>query len=133
MLSHSSSDKAPVAGPTLQSLESAYFSTLFHTSSHSLTAPASSSAAPAMNLTEQVLRVLDTALSLQGRATRFEPSTPLLGALPELDSMAVLALITGLENHFGVAFDDDDLNGSVFATVGSLSDLVEQTLSRQGP
>ena len=86
-----------------------------------------------MNLTEQVLRVLDTALSLQGRAIRFEPSTPLLGALPELDSMAVLALITGLENHFGVAFDDDDLNGSVFAMVGSLSDLVEQTLSRQGP
>ena len=86
-----------------------------------------------MNLTEQVLRVLDTALSLQGRATRFERSTPLLGALPELDSMAVLALITGLENHFGVAFDDDDLNGSVFVTVGSLSDLVEQTLSRQGP
>ena len=86
-----------------------------------------------MNLTEQVLRVLDTALSMQGRAIRFEPSTPLLGALPELDSMAVLALITGLENHFGVAFDDDDLNGSVFATVGSLSDLVEQTLTRQGP
>ena len=86
-----------------------------------------------MNLTEQVLRVLDTALSLQGRATRFERSTPLLGALPELDSMAVLALITGLENHFGVAFDDDDLNGSVFVTVGSLSDLVEQTLTRQGP
>ena len=86
-----------------------------------------------MNLTEQVLRVLDTALSLQGRAIRFEPSTPLLGALPELDSMAVLALITGLENHFGVAFDYDDLNGSVFATFGSLRDLVEQTLTRQGP
>ena len=84
-----------------------------------------------MNLTTQVLRVLDDALGLQGRAADFGPDTPLLGALPELDSMAVLALLTGLENHFGITFNDDDVNGSVFATVGSLSDLVKQTLARQ--
>lgn len=84
-----------------------------------------------MNLTEQVLHALDNALSLQGRAAGFTRETPLLGALPELDSMAVLALLTGLENHFGVTFSDDDVNGSVFATVGSLSDLVEQALARQ--
>ncbi|HEY9207776.1 MAG TPA: acyl carrier protein [Acidovorax sp.] len=83
-----------------------------------------------MNLTEQVLSVLDGALHLQGRAAGFTRDTPLLGALPELDSMAVLALITGLENHFGITFNDDDVNGSVFATVGSLSDLVEQALAR---
>ncbi|WP_439115346.1 acyl carrier protein [Hydrogenophaga sp.] len=85
-----------------------------------------------MNVTEQVLRVLDEALSLQGRAQAFRRETPLLGALPELDSMAVLALITGLENHFGVAFSDDDMNGTVFATVGSVSDLVQQALNDQG-
>lgn len=85
-----------------------------------------------MNLTEQVLHVLDSALSLQGRTTGFTRDTPLLGALPELDSMAVLALLTGLENHFGITFSDDDLRGAVFATVGSLSDLVEQVLARQG-
>lgn len=85
-----------------------------------------------MNVTEQVLRVLDDALSLQGRAQRFDRDTPLLGALPELDSMAVLALITGLENHFGLAFSDDELNGAVFATVGSLSDWVEQAITGQG-
>lgn len=84
-----------------------------------------------MNLTEQVLHVLDNALHLQGSAASFTRETPLLGALPELDSMAVLALLTGLENHFGVTFSDDDVNGSVFATVGSLSDLVEQALARQ--
>jgi acyl carrier protein len=83
-----------------------------------------------MNLTEQVLRVLDSALRLQGRTTGFTRETPLLGALPELDSMAVLALITGLENHFGITFNDEDVNGSAFASVGSLSDLVEQALAR---
>jgi len=84
-----------------------------------------------MNLTEQVLRVLDEALALHGRTAAFDRDTALLGALPELDSMAVLALITGLENHFGIAFSDEDLSGSVFATVGSLCDLVEQVLTQQ--
>ncbi|MBS0390145.1 MAG: acyl carrier protein [Comamonadaceae bacterium] len=84
-----------------------------------------------MNLTEQVLQVLDHALSLQGRATAFTRATPLLGALPELDSMAVLAVITGLENHFAITFSDDELNGAVFASVGSLCDLVEQALAQQ--
>lgn len=82
-----------------------------------------------MNVYEQVLRVLDDALSLQGRSVAFDRGTPLLGALPELDSMAVLALIGGLEDHFGIAFSDEVLNADVFATVGTLTDLVEQHLS----
>lgn len=86
-----------------------------------------------MHLSEQILRILDDALGLQGKAKRFDRDTALLGALPELDSMAVLALITGLESHFGITFDDDDLNGSVFATVGSLTDLIEQVLARHNP
>lgn len=90
-----------------------------------------SSPSLAMNLTEQVLHVLDNALSLQGRAASFDRDTPLLGSLPELDSMAVLAVITGLENHFAITFSDDELHGAVFATVGSLCDLVEQSLARQ--
>ena len=83
-----------------------------------------------MPLTAQVLHVLDDALQLQGRALHFDRSTALLGSLPELDSMAVLALISGLENHFGVTFCDDDLHGAVFASVGQLCDLVEQTLAQ---
>ena len=74
--------------------------------------------------------VKDEALGLQGRSAGFQRDTPLLGALPELDSMAVLALITGLENHFGITFSDEDLHGAVFATVGSLTDLVEQALKQ---
>ena len=86
-----------------------------------------------MNLTEQVLQVLDNALSLHGRTAGFSRETPLLGALPELDSMAVLALLTGLENHFGIVFSDDEINGSVFATAGTLSDFVGGVISRQAP
>lgn len=76
-----------------------------------------------------VLRVLEEALQLQGRSASFTPETPLMGALPELDSMAVLAVITGLEAHFGIAFRDDQLSGASFASVGSLCDLVAETLA----
>ncbi len=86
-----------------------------------------------MHLNEPILRILDDALGLQGRAMRFDRDTALLGALPELDSMAVLAVITGIEHHFGITFCDEDLDASAFATVGSLMDLAEQTVARQGP
>lgn len=86
-----------------------------------------------MNLLPDVLRVLDDTLQLKGRSAGFNADTPLLGALPELDSMAVLALISGLEAHFGVAFSDEQLSGSSFATVGSLCELVAESLDGTAP
>lgn len=82
-----------------------------------------------MDVTQEVLRVLDEVLSLNGRATAFTRDTPLLGALPELDSMAVVTLITTLEDQFGLVVDDDDIDGSTFATVGSLADFVSGKLT----
>ena len=82
-----------------------------------------------MNVLPDVLRVLDDVLSLKGRTATFDANTPLLGALPELDSMAVVSLLSGLEEHFGVVFHDDQLQGSAFATVGALAELVSQTLT----
>lgn len=78
----------------------------------------------AMELQEQVVRVLDEVLSLGGRGKAFTRDTPLLGALPELDSMAVVSLITTLEEQFGIVVEDDDIDGSTFGTVGSLVDYV---------
>jgi acyl carrier protein len=75
--------------------------------------------------------MLDTVLSLQGRAESYTRSTPLLGAVPELDSMAVVTLITSLEEHFGIVVHDDDIDGSTFATVGTLVDFVSQRLGVQ--
>lgn len=77
----------------------------------------------------QVLALLDDTLSLNGRSASFDRETPLLGALPELDSMAVAALLTGMEETFGVSIGDDEIDGSVFATVGSLADFIEQKLT----
>ena len=77
-----------------------------------------------MDILREVRRVLDEVLSLGGRSASFTRDTPLLGAIPELDSMAVVTLITALEEQFGLVVDDDDIDGSTFETVGSLADFV---------
>lgn len=82
-----------------------------------------------MNTEKEVLSLLDEILSLNGRSAEFSTNTPLLGAIPELDSMAVVALITGMEERFGFSVDDDEIEGSTFATVGSLVEFVEGKLA----
>lgn len=82
-----------------------------------------------MNISQEVLRVVDEVLGLNGRTASFSRNTPLLGAIPELDSMAVVTLITTLEEQFGLVVDDDDIDGSTFATVGSLTDFVAGKLT----
>ncbi len=77
-----------------------------------------------MNAMKETLRILDEVLSLGGRSASFSRDTALLGAIPELDSMAVVTLITSFEEQLGIIVDDDDIDGSTFATVGSLADFV---------
>ena len=82
-----------------------------------------------MNVQVEVLRALDEVLSLGGRSTRFTRDTRLLGALPELDSMAVVNLLTSLEERLGVTLDDQAIDADTFATVGSLVDCVAEHLA----
>ena len=77
-----------------------------------------------MEVWREVVQVLEEVLRLDGRSATFTCDTHLLGAIPELDSMAVVALLTGLEERFGIAVDDDDIDGETFATVGALADFV---------
>jgi acyl carrier protein len=58
------------------------------------------------------------------RAAGFDVSTPLLGSLPELDSLAVVSLITGIEDTFGIAVDDSDIDAETFETLGTLVGFV---------
>lgn len=77
-----------------------------------------------VDVMNEVVRLLDEVLSLNGRSASFRRETPLLGALPELDSMAVVSLIGSLEDQFGLVVDDDEIDGETFATLGSLVDFV---------
>jgi acyl carrier protein len=82
-----------------------------------------------MDVLQAVRGLLDEVLSLNGRAAAYSRDTHLLGALPELDSMAVVALIAGIEDRFGIVIDDDEISADSFASVGTLADFVAAKLA----
>jgi acyl carrier protein len=74
-------------------------------------------------VTDVVRAVLRDVLSIDAaRADAFDATTPLFGALPELDSMAVAGLLTEMEDRLGIIIDDDDVDGDLLATFGDLTD-----------
>jgi acyl carrier protein len=72
--------------------------------------------------------VVDT-LGVEDRADTLQADTPLLGSMPELDSMAVLELVLALEEGFDISIDGDDVTAEAFETLGSLAALVDGKLS----
>jgi len=82
-----------------------------------------------MDTQKEVIRILDEVLSLGGRSASFDRNTPLFGALPEFDSMAVVSLITSMEDQLGLVIDDDEISGELFATVGTLTDFAAAKLA----
>ena len=77
---------------------------------------------------EEVKQVIGDSLQLGDRAASLDADTQLLGNIPELDSMAVVAVITALEDHFGFVVDDDEISADTFATVGTLAAFVDEKL-----
>lgn len=77
-----------------------------------------------MNIEAEVLSILDEILMLKGRSKNFSSGTPLLGAIPELDSMMVVALLTTFEERFGITVEDDEIDGATFASVGTLVEFI---------
>lgn len=58
---------------------------------------------------------------LGGAPERYTPDTELFGSLPELDSLALVELITVIEERFGFELDEEDITAEVFGTVESLA------------
>ena len=54
------------------------------------------------------------------RAAAFTATTPLFGALPELDSMAVAGVLTELEDRLGIVIEDDEVDGELLESFGAL-------------
>ena len=73
----------------------------------------------------EVKSVLVTTLGIEDRAASIVASTELFGGIPELDSLAVLELVTAIEDKFGITIEDEEFGGEIFETLGSLSEFVE--------
>lgn len=82
-----------------------------------------------MNTQTDVKNLLARSLQLGSRADALTAESPLLGALPELDSMAVVGILTSLEEHYGFTVEDDEISADTFTTLGSLTGFVERKLN----
>ncbi len=81
-----------------------------------------------MTTTDSIKIILRDVLQLGNQVNGFDGSTQLLGGIPEFDSMAVVSLITSIEEHFDLIFEDDDISAESFETLGHLVQLIEEKL-----
>jgi acyl carrier protein len=71
---------------------------------------------------EAVRGVLRDVLGLSAeRAAAFHEDTPLFGALPELDSLAVAGVLTEIEDRLGILIEDDEVDGEMLESFGALT------------
>lgn len=80
---------------------------------------------------EEIRSLLTDTLNLGQRGERLTEDSALLGSLPEFDSMAVVTVITQIEEQYGIVFEDDDITADSFATLGSIVELVQDKLGQQ--
>lgn len=78
---------------------------------------------------DDVKNILSDVLALGDRKNSLNQDSVLLGSIPELDSMAVISVLTALEEHFGITVDDDEISAATFETLGSLIRFVEHKLA----
>jgi acyl carrier protein len=75
----------------------------------------------AAEVEETIRAVLRDVLGVDAaRVATFTEATGLFGSLPELDSMAVAGLLTELEDRLGIVIEDDEVDGEMLESFGSL-------------
>ena len=73
---------------------------------------------------DDIRQLIGDLLLLGDRMEKMGPDTPLVGSIPEFDSMAVVALIQALEERFGIQVADDEISAETFETVGRIHEFV---------
>ena len=79
-----------------------------------------------MPIIDDVIEILATTLQLGDSAANLNAESALLGAIPEFDSMAVVTVLTAIEERFDITVDDDEIDAETFETVGKLAQFVSE-------
>jgi len=78
---------------------------------------------------EELKAIVAGILQVGDRLDSLGPDSALLGGVPEFDSMAVVSILTTIEENYGVEIDDDEVSAEVFETLGSLLQFVNAKLA----
>ena len=71
--------------------------------------------------------ILKSALQLED-VDSWDESTEMLGAIPEFDSMAIVTMLTMIEENYGIMIEDDEVSAEVFETLGSLMSFISEKI-----
>ena len=82
-------------------------------------------------ITIETKKILAEVLGLNERVNSIEQDTILLGNIPELDSVAVVAILLEIEKRFSMTIKDDEISARTFETFGNLVDFIPKKLSKQ--
>ncbi|MBL4589443.1 MAG: acyl carrier protein [Alphaproteobacteria bacterium] len=78
---------------------------------------------------EHIREIVAVVLGLELASMDLAEDTPLLGAIPEFDSMAVVSVLTTIEDQYDIFVEDDEISAETFETLGSLHQFVIEKLA----
>jgi len=82
-----------------------------------------------MDNTTQTKKILSDVLGLKQQIDSMTTETFLLGNIPELDSVAVVAIIVALEKNFSITIHDDEISAQTFRTLGTLVNFIDKKVT----
>ena len=78
-----------------------------------------------MPLQLEIKTLLKETLQLE-EVDSWDEDTEILGSIPEFDSMAIVTILTMVEENYGIMIEDDEVSAEVFETLGSLVDFISE-------
>jgi len=82
----------------------------------------------AMSLQKEIKALLQETLQLDD-VVEWDNETEILGAVAEFDSMAIVTVLTLVEENYGIMIEDDEVSAEVFETLGSLVGFIAEKLA----
>lgn len=78
-----------------------------------------------MSLQLEIKTLLKETLQLD-EVDSWDEDTEILGSIPEFDSMAIVTILTMVEENYGIMIEDDEVSAEVFETLGSLVNFISE-------
>lgn len=81
-----------------------------------------------MSLQQEIKNLLQETLQLD-EVESWDSETEILGSIAEFDSMAIVTVLTMVEENYGIMIEDDEVSADVFETLGSLVDFINEKVA----
>ena len=78
-----------------------------------------------MSLQQEIKQLLKETLQIDG-TENWQEDTEILGSVPEFDSMAIVTILTQIEENYGIMIEDDEVSAEVFETLGALVAFISE-------